>query len=136
MLGPTCTERVALYAYEPAGRGHARRLDGQVRRLAGRVCARTGRWPVATYTDRGGSNLYTRPGLARMVYDTSHHGFDVVAVDSPDRLGRHARDRQALLARLADYGVLVEVIGPSRLARAASVLADVVLADMIGEAAR
>ena len=54
----------------------------------------------------------------------------------PDRLGRHVRDRQALLARLADCGVRVEVMGPSPLAKAAAVLANVVLADMIGEAAR
>lgn len=53
MLGSTSAERVALYAYEPAGHGDVRRLDGQARQLARRVCARTGRWPVATYTDRG-----------------------------------------------------------------------------------
>lgn len=136
MLGPTSIARVALYVYEPAGRGDARRLDGQVRRLAEGVCARTGRWSVATYADRGASNLYARPGLARLVYDASYRLFDVVVVDSPDRLGRHVRDRQALLARLADCGVRVEVMGPSPLAKAAAVLANVVLADMIGEAAR
>lgn len=136
MLGSTSTERVVLYAYESAGRGDARRLDGQVRRLAERVCARTSRWPVATYIDRGNSNLYARPGLAGVVYDASYRLFDVVAVDSPDRLGRHAEDSRALLVRLADCGVRVEVIGPSPLAKAVAVLADVLLADMIGEAAR
>lgn len=129
-------ERVALYAHEPEGRGDLLRLDRQVRRLAGRVADRPGWWAVATYADRGGTQLFARPGLSRLLVDAAYRAFDVVVVDSPFRLAAEVRARQDLVWRLAACGVRVEVIGRSRLARAAVLVADLVLADLIGDAAR
>jgi DNA invertase Pin-like site-specific DNA recombinase len=132
----TSPARVAIYAFEPAGRGDLRRLDGQIRRLANRVAARPGRWTVATYADRGSTDLFARPGLSRLLCDAAYRAFDVVVIDSPLRLGWDARARQELVGRLAASGVRVEVIGGSRLGRVAGLVADLVLADLIGEAAR
>jgi DNA invertase Pin-like site-specific DNA recombinase len=128
--------RVAIYAFEPAGRGDLRRLDAQVRRLADRVAARPGWWTVATYADRGGTELFVRPGLSRLLFDAAYRTFDLVVIDSPVRLGWDARARRELAGRLAASGVQVEVLGGSQLARAAGVVADLVLADLIGEAVR
>jgi hypothetical protein len=124
--------RVAIYAFEPAGRGDLRRLDAQVRRLADQVVARPGWWTVATYADRGGTELFARPGLARLVCDAAYRSFDVVVVDSPHRLGCDARPRQELVGRLAACGVRLQVIGRSRLGKLVALAADLVLADLIG----
>jgi len=132
----TSPARVAIYAFEPAGRGDLRRLDGQVRRLADRVAARPGLWAVATYADRGDSELWARPGLSRLLFDAAYRTFDVVVIDSALRLGWDARARQELAGRLAASGVRVELLGGSRLGRLAGVVADLVLADLIGEAVR
>ncbi|MHB1928000.1 MAG: recombinase family protein [Acidimicrobiales bacterium] len=129
--------RLAIYAFEPAGRGDLRRLDGQVRRLADRVAARRGWWAVATYADRGGTDLFARPGLSRLLFDAAYRPFFVVVIDSALRLGWDARARQQLVGRLAASGVRVELLGGSRLGRVAGLLADLVLADdLIGEAVR
>lgn len=135
MRKTTPPARAALYAFEPAGRGDLRRLDGQVRRLADAVAARRGWWAVATYADRGGSELFARTGIARLLYDATYRRFDVVVIDAPRRLGGDARARQELVARLAASGVRVEVVGRSRLGKMAAVVAELVLADLIGEAA-
>lgn len=132
----TSPARVAIYAFEPAGRGDLRRLDGQVRRLADRVAARPGRWAVATYADRGRSELFARPGLSRLLCDSAYRAFDVVVIDSALRLGWDAPARHELVGRLAASGVRVEVIGGSRLGRVTGRVADLVLADLIGEAVR
>lgn len=113
-----------------------RRLDGQVRRLAERVAARPGLWAVATYADRGGTELFARPAIARLLCEATYRRFDVVVIDALHRLAWDARAHQELVARLAASGVRVEVVGRSRLGRAAAVVADLVLADLIGAAAR
>lgn len=128
-------QRVALYAYGPAGRSDAASLDGQIRRLAERVAACQGWWTVAAYGDRGGTELFARPSLARLVYDAAYGRFDLVVMDSPLRLGPDSAARRAVVARLAVYGVRVVVMERSRLRRLAAVVADLVLADLIGEAA-
>jgi DNA invertase Pin-like site-specific DNA recombinase len=133
MRTTTPPARAALYAFEPAGRGDLRRLDSQVRRLAEAVAARRDCWAVATYADRGGTELFARPGIARLVCDAAYGSFDVVVVDSPHRLGWDIRARQELVGRLAASGVRVQVIGRSRLGK---LVADLVLADLIGEALR
>lgn len=129
-------QRVALYAHEPAGRGDLGRLDGQGRRLAERVAAHPGWVAVATYADRGGTELFARPGVARLVCDAAYNRFDVVVADSLLRLGPDIAARRALVARLGAYRVRVVVIERTRLQRLAGVVADLVLADLIGEAAR
>jgi DNA invertase Pin-like site-specific DNA recombinase len=128
--------RVAIYAFEAAGRGDLRRLDGQVRRLANRVAARPGWWAVATYADRGSTQLFARPGISRLLFDAAYRSFDVVVIDSPARLGWDARARHELTGQLAASGVPVQVLGGSRLGRVAGLVADLVLADLIGEAVR
>lgn len=61
----------ALYAFERAGRGDLRRLNGQVRRLPESVAARPRLW-ATTYADRGGIELFARSGIARLLYDASY----------------------------------------------------------------
>jgi hypothetical protein len=95
-----------------------------------------GRWAVATYADRGGTELFARPGLSRLLSDAASRAFDVVVIDSAFCLGWEARARQELAGRLAVSGVRVEVIGGSRLGRVTGLVADLVLADLIGEAVR
>lgn len=129
-------QRAALYVHEPRGRGDLPRLDGQVRRLAERVAARPGWWTVACYADRGGMDLFARPGVCRLLCDAAYRGFDVVVVDSPDRLGWDSRARQELVGRLATYGARLQVIGRPRLGKVAALVADLVRADLIGEALR
>jgi DNA invertase Pin-like site-specific DNA recombinase len=129
-------QRAALYVHEPLGRGDLPRVDGQVRRLAERVAAHHGWWTVACYADRGGMDLFARPGVSRLLCDAAYRNFDVVVVDSPYRLGWDARARQELVGRLATFGVRLQVIGRSRPGKLAALVADLVLADLIGEALR
>lgn len=84
----------------------------------------------------GAAPSFARPGVAGLVCDAAHNCFDVVVVDSPLRLGPDIAARRALAARLAACRVRLVVIERSRLRRLAGVVADLVLADLIGEAAR
>jgi|SRR5579875_586876 len=128
--------RVALYAHEEPARGDMARLDRQVRRLAAQVARRPGWWPVATYADRWPSARSDRPGLARLLADAGIGAFDLVALDGLARLAPERTTRESLLPHLASLGVRVVDLHPSAARRFAAVVADLALADMIGEAAR
>ena len=128
--------RIALYAHEEPARGDTARLDRQVRRLAAHAARRPGCWPVATYADRWPSRRPDRPGLARLLSDAGFGAFDLVAVDGLGRLTADRATREALLSRLASFGVQVVDLRPSGARRLAAVVADLALADLIGEAAR
>ena len=128
--------RIALYAHEEPGRGDMARLDRQVRRLAAHVVRRSGWWPVATYADRGRPGAPTGPDWARLLAGAGFGAFELVAVDGLARLSPDRATREALLSRLASFGVQVVDLRPSGARRLAAVVADLALADLIGEAAR
>lgn len=100
------------------------------------VARRSGCWLVATDADRWPSVRTDRPGLARLLADAGFGAFDLVAVDGLARLAPDRATRGALLSRLASFGVQVVDLCPSGARRLAAVVADLALADLIGEAAR
>lgn len=128
--------RFALYAHEEPGRGDMARLDRQVRRLAAQAARRPGWWPVATYADRWPAIRPDRPGLNRLLADAAYGTFDLVAVDGLARLAIDRSQREALRRQLGSCGVAVADLRPSGARRLATVVADLALADLIGEAAR
>ncbi|HEY1829814.1 MAG TPA: recombinase family protein [Acidimicrobiales bacterium] len=125
--------RVAIYAREGPGRSGRARLDRQVAELTAQVARQPEWWPVATYADQLAG--IGRPGLSRLVADAPA-SLDVVAVDGYGRLSSDRRELEALLAQLGGAGVRVVVLQPSAGRRFARLVANVALADLIGEAAR
>jgi DNA invertase Pin-like site-specific DNA recombinase len=123
--------RVAIYAREAPGRAGRARLEHQVAGLAAQVARQPGWWHVATYADQDAS----RPELSRLLVDAPHH-FDLVAVDGYDRLALDRRELAALLAQLGGAGVRVVVVRPAAGRRLARFVANLALADLVGEAAR
>lgn len=127
--------RVAIYAFEPPGRRGATRVACQVGRLAGEVARRPGWFHVATYTDCCETWRAERPGLWRLLAEAPGR-IDVVVVDDYGRLSVDRRALDALAAHLRAVGVQVAVLRLSAGRRVAKVLANLALADLIGEAAR
>ena len=127
--------RVAIYAWEAPGRRGATSLARQVGRLAGEVARRQGWCHVATYSDCCEAWRADRPGLWRLLAEAPGR-IDVVVVDGVDRLSVDRRAADALAAHLYAVGVQVAVLRPSAGRRVAKVLANLALADLIGEAAR
>lgn len=125
--------RVAIYVREAPGRAGRTRLDRQVTGLAAQVAGRPGWWHVATYADQDcGAG---RPGLSQLLADAPRR-IDLVAVDGYGRLSTNRQELAALLAQLGGAGVRVVVLGPSAGRRVARMIANLALADLIGEAAR
>jgi DNA invertase Pin-like site-specific DNA recombinase len=108
-------------------------LDRQVTALAAQVRRQPGWQHVATYGDH--DNGVGRPGLSRLLVEAPGR-FDLLAVDGYGRLSPNRRELDALLAQLGGAGVGVVVLRPSAGRRFARFVANMALADMIGEAAR
>ena len=125
--------RVAIYAREAPGRAGRARLDRQVAGLTAQVTRQPGWQHVATYVDRGGGVQW--PGLSRLLAEVSGR-IDAIAVDSYGRLSPDHRELQALLAQLGGAGVRVVVLRPRTARRVARLVANLALADLVGEAAR
>ena len=125
--------RVAIYAHEIAGRRGRVRLDHQVQNLVGQVARQPGWRHVATYADQapGGAG----PSLARLLADAPGH-LDLVVVDDYGRLSPNRHELALILDRLRWVGVGVVVLRPSRGHRLAKLVANLALADLVGEAAR
>ena len=127
--------RVAIYGREAPGRAGRARLHRQMTRL----CTQVGRRPdwchVATYADEASGTGGMRPGLTRLVAEAPGR-VDLVVVDGYGRLSPNRREQNALLARLGGAGVRVVVLAPSTGRRLARMVANLALADMVGEAAR
>lgn len=119
--------RVGIYAKEAPGRAGRARLDRQVAGLALQVARQPGWRHVATYADQEAA----RPGLSRLLADAPWH-LDLVVVDS---YGRLSTDRQELAGLLAQLGGVV-VLQPGVGRRFARLVANLALADLVGEAAR
>jgi DNA invertase Pin-like site-specific DNA recombinase len=125
--------RVAIYAREAPGRAGRVRLDRQVAGLAAQVTRQPGWQHVATYVDRGGG--VRRPGLSRLLADAPGR-IDVIGVDSYGRLSANRRELDALLSQLGSAGVRVVALRPTAARRVARLVANLALADLVGEAAR
>ena len=125
--------RVAIYGREAPGRAGRTRLDRQVSALAAQVARQPDWQHVATYGDQDLSA--GRPGLSRLLADAPGH-FDVLVVDGYGRLSPNRQELDALLAQLGGAGIRVVVLRPSAGRRFARLVANVALADMIGEVAR
>lgn len=125
--------RVAIYGREAPGRAGRARLDRQVAGLAAQLARQPGWQYVATYGDQDAGT--GRPGLSRLLVEAPGR-FDLVAVDGYGRLSSNRRELDALLAQLGGAGVRVVVLRPSAGRRFARLVANLALADMVGEAAR
>jgi hypothetical protein len=88
---------------------------------------------VATYGDQ--DTGVGQPGLSRLLAEAPRR-IDLVAVDGYGRLSPNRRELDAVLAQLGGAGVRVVVLRPSAGRRFARLVANLALADMIGEAAR
>jgi hypothetical protein len=126
--------RAAIYAREAPGRRGRLRLEQRVGRLAGYV-ARLGARHVATYAECSLTRPWARPGLCRLLAEAPW-AFDLVVVDSYAQLATDHADLRALLGQLAGVGVQVGVAQPSARRRAARLVGNLVLADLVGEALR
>ena len=125
--------RVAIYGRETPGQKGQARLHRQIANLAAHIARQPGWQHVATYGDQGfGAG---RPGLSRLLAEAPGR-VDLVVVDGYGRLSPHRLEQSALLAQLSGAGVRVVVLGPSPGRRLARMVANLALADMIGEAAR
>ena len=125
--------RVAIYAREAPGRAGRARLDRQVASLAAQVARQPGWCHVATYADQGAGAAW--PGLSRMLADAPSY-LDLVVADGYGRLSLDHRELQALLAQLGGAGVGVVVLRPAAGRRFARLVANLALADLVGEDAR
>jgi hypothetical protein len=126
--------RAAIYAREAPGRRAQIRLDQRVGRLAGAL-SRLGAHHVATYAECSLARPWARPGLCRLLAEASW-AFDLVVVDSYAQLAADRADLRVLLGQLAQGGVQVAVVPPSAGRRAARLVGNLVLADLVGEALR
>ena len=125
--------RVAIYGREAPGRAGRARLDRQVAALAAQVARQPGWQHVATYGDQDFG--VGRPGLSRLLAEAPGR-IDLLVVDGYGRLSPNRQELNALLAQLGGAGVRVVVLRPSAGRRFARMVANLALADMIGEAAR
>jgi DNA invertase Pin-like site-specific DNA recombinase len=125
--------RVAIYGREAPGRAGRARLDRQVAALVAQVARQPGWQHVATYGDQDFG--VGRPGLSRLLAEAPGR-IDLVVVDGSGRLSPNRRELGALLAQLGGAGVRVMVLRPLAGRRFARLVANLALADVIGEAAR
>jgi DNA invertase Pin-like site-specific DNA recombinase len=108
-------------------------LDRQVAGLVAQVARQPGWQHVATYGDQGFG--VDRPGLSRLRAEAPGR-IDLLVVDGYGRLSPNRQELNALLAQLGGAGVRVVVLRPSTGRRFARMVANLALADMIGEAVR
>jgi DNA invertase Pin-like site-specific DNA recombinase len=128
--------RVAIYAREAPGHAGRRRLDRQVAGLAAELARHPGWSHVATYADQpASSSLWERPGLARLLVEAPGR-VDLVVVDSYCRLSANHYELAGIIDRLRWSGVAVVLLRPSRARRLAKLVANLALADLIGDVAR
>ena len=125
--------RVAIYGREAPGRAGRARLDRQVTALAAQVARQPGWQHVATHGDQ--DTGIGRSGLSRLLVEAPGR-IDLLVVDGYERLSPNRREMEAVLAQLGGAGVRVVVMRPSTGRRFARMVANLALADMIGEAAR
>jgi DNA invertase Pin-like site-specific DNA recombinase len=127
--------RVAIYAREAPGRASRGRLDRQVGDLAAQLARQRDWQHVATYADQWADVRGDRPGLDRLLADAPAC-FDVVVVDGYGRISPNRHELGAILGHLSSAGVTTVVLRPSAGRRFAKMVANLALADLIGEVVR
>lgn len=107
--------RVALYARFSSEMQNARSIDDQIA-LCEAAAAREGGRVVARYDDRArsGASLFNRPGLARAMADAKAGLFDVLLVESLDRVSRDQEDLAGTFKRLTFAGVELRAVHEGR----------------------
>lgn len=125
--------RVAIYARETPGRSGRARLDRQVGRLVAQVARQPGWRHVATYADQSSGGWWVRPGLSRLLADAPVY-VDVVVVDGYGRLSPNRSELNVILDHLRAAGVTAIVVRPTAGRRFAKAVANLALADVLGEA--
>lgn len=125
--------RVAIYGREEPGRTGRTRLERQIAGLAAQVARQPGWQHVTTYGDQDHS--VGRPGLSQLLVEAPGR-IDLVVVDGYGRLSPNRRELDALLAQLGGSEVRVVALRPSAGRRLARMVANLAMADAIGEAAR
>ena len=127
--------RDTIYAREAPGHAGRAGLDRQVGHLATQIARQPGWRHVATYVDQLAGVRGDRPGLSRMLGDAPAY-FDVVVLDSYERLSPNRRELATILGHLTAAGVTTLVLRPRAGRRFAKAAANFALADLIGEALR
>lgn len=127
--------RVAIYARQAPGRQGRKTLERQIARLATHVTRRPGWCHVATYADQSLARPSERPGLCRLLADAPWI-FDAVAVEGYGQLSPNRRDLDWVLGQFAAAGVQTVILGPTAGRRLAKLVANLAMADLIGEALR
>lgn len=125
--------RVAIYAHEASGRAGARHLDRQIADLAAQIARQPGWCHVVTCVDQGAGQ--TRPGLTALLADAPDR-IDLVCVERYGRLSTDRGELAAILAQLGGAGARVVVMGERPARRLARLVANLALADLVGEALR
>ena len=125
--------RVAIYAREGPGCAGRGRLGRQVGQLAAQLARQPDWQHVATYADQCVGVRGVRPGLGRLLADAPAC-FDMVVVDGYGRISPNRRELGAILGHLNSAGVTTVVLRPSPGRRFAKMVANLALADLIGEA--
>lgn len=103
--------RAALYARYSSDMQNARSLDDQLA-LARGYAEREGLVVTKAYTDaaKTGATLFDRTGLFDLMNDAKAHQFDVVIVESLDRLSRDQEDLAGIFKRLQFAEVEIRTI--------------------------
>jgi len=127
--------RVAIYAREAPGCAGRGRLGRQVGQLAAQLARQPDWQHVATYADQCVGVRGVRPGLGRLLADAPAY-FDVVVVDGYGRISPNRHELGAILGHLNSAGVTTVVLRPSAGRRFAKIVANLALADLIGEGVR
>jgi site-specific DNA recombinase len=90
-------KRAAIYARFSTGHQNEKSIEDQIR-LCEQHCSRIGYKIVETFKDeaRSGTSIFGRDGLERMITQAKMRSFDVVVVESLDRLSRDSGDLPAM----------------------------------------
>lgn len=103
--------RAAIYARYSTDHQNDRSIEDQIA-LCRDHAARSGAAIVATYEDRArtSASLIGRDGITDLVADARAGRFDVVIVESLDRISRDQEDLAGVFKRLSHYRVKIEAV--------------------------
>lgn len=104
-------KRAAIYARYSTDNQNDRSIEDQVA-LCREHAARTGAVVVASYEDRArtSASLLGRDGVLGLIADARAGQFDVVIVESLDRISRDQEDLAGVYKRLSHYQVKIEAV--------------------------
>lgn len=104
-------KRAAIYARYSTDHQNDRSIEDQIA-LCRDHAARSGFAVVATYDDRArtSASLIGRDGVLALLADARSGRFDVVIVESLDRISRDQEDLAGVFKRLSHYRVKIEAV--------------------------